>query len=45
MIASFERGETWGWCYIDRRYFDPMPGRLPKRRSPLAAFLARLIGR
>jgi uncharacterized UBP type Zn finger protein len=45
MIASFERDETWGWCYIDRRYFDPMPGRIPKRRSPLAAFLGRLIGR
>jgi uncharacterized UBP type Zn finger protein len=45
MIASFEPGETWGWCYIDRRYFDPMPGRLPKRRSALAALLGRLIGR
>ncbi|MEP6996683.1 MAG: UBP-type zinc finger domain-containing protein [Betaproteobacteria bacterium] len=44
MIASFEPGETWGWCYVDRRYFDPMPGPLPKRRSPLAAFLSRLIG-
>ncbi len=45
MIASFEPGETWGWCYVDRRYFDPMPGRLPKRRSALAAFLGRLVGR
>jgi len=45
MIASFERGETWGWCYIHRRYFDPMPGRLPKRRSALGFFLARLINR
>jgi uncharacterized UBP type Zn finger protein len=45
MIASFEPGETWGWCYIDRRYFDPMPGRLPKRRSALGAMLGRLIGR
>jgi uncharacterized UBP type Zn finger protein len=45
MIASFEPGETWGWCYVDRRYFDPMPGRLPKRRSGLAAFLSRLVGR
>ena len=45
MIASFEPGETWGWCYVDHRYFDPMPGRLPKRRSGLAAFLSRLVGR
>lgn len=45
MIASFEPGETWGWCYVDRRYFDPMPGSLPKRRSTFGALLGRLIGR
>src|SRR5512141_750189 len=45
MIASLEKGETWGWCYVDRRYFDPMPVPLPRRRSPLAALLARLVGR
>jgi uncharacterized UBP type Zn finger protein len=45
MIASLEKGETWGWCYVDRRYFDPMPGPLPKRRSALAALFARLFGR
>jgi uncharacterized UBP type Zn finger protein len=45
MIASFEPGETWGWCYAHRRYFDPMPGPLPKRRSALGALLGRLIGR
>ena len=45
MIASFEPGDTWAWCYIHRRYFDPMPGRIPKRRSALGALLARLIGR
>jgi uncharacterized UBP type Zn finger protein len=42
MIASFEPAETWGWCYIHRRYFDPMPGRVPKRRSRLGALLGRL---
>ena len=45
MIASFERSESWIWCYVHRRYFDPPPGTLPKRRSPLAAFIGRIIGR
>jgi len=44
MIASLEPDETWGWCYVHRRYFDPMPGTLPKRRSGLAALLARWFG-
>jgi hypothetical protein len=43
MIVSYERGETWGWCYVHRRYFDPMPGPLPQRRSALSSLLARLI--
>jgi hypothetical protein len=45
MIASLERDETWGWCYVDRRYFDPMPGPLPRRRSVLRNLLARLVRR
>jgi len=45
MIASYERGETWGWCYVDARYFDPMPGPLPQRRSKLATLLRRLFRR
>jgi uncharacterized UBP type Zn finger protein len=45
MIASLERDETWGWCYVDRRYFDPMPGPLPRRRSVLRTLLARLVRR
>jgi uncharacterized UBP type Zn finger protein len=45
MITSLERGETWGWCYVHRRYFDPMPGPLPKRRSVLASLFGRLINR
>ena len=41
-------GATWNElriCLSCGRYFDPMPGRLPKRRSALAALLGRLIGR
>jgi uncharacterized UBP type Zn finger protein len=42
IIASFERAETWGWCYLDRRYFDPMPGKVPKRRTTLGTLIDRL---
>ena len=45
LIASFERGERWGWCYIDRRYFELSPQALPPRRSALAAAIARLLRR
>jgi uncharacterized UBP type Zn finger protein len=24
MMRSNEPGETWGWCYIDRKLFDPI---------------------
>jgi uncharacterized UBP type Zn finger protein len=44
-IASFEAGQTWAWCYVHRRYFDPMPPGVPKRRAALTAWLARLAGR
>jgi hypothetical protein len=33
VLRSFEPGETWGWCYIDQQFFDPMPGRPHARRS------------
>ena len=45
IIASFERGETWGWCYVHRRYFELPPESLPKRRSALAAAIARFFNR
>lgn len=45
LIASFERGETWGWCYIHRRYFDLAPELRPRRRSALAAVVARFFDR
>ncbi len=25
VIRSFEPGENWGWCYVDRLYVDPLP--------------------
>jgi hypothetical protein len=24
IIRSKEPGETWGWCYVDRKMFDPI---------------------
>ena len=45
LIASFERGETWAWCYIHRCYVDLPPALRPKRRSALAAALARIFKR
>lgn len=45
MIASFERGETWGWCYPHARYFDPMPVRVPKRRPRIVGLLRRALRR
>jgi hypothetical protein len=45
MIAAYERGETWSWCYVHRRYVDVAPELLPQRRSALAAFFARFFNR
>jgi uncharacterized UBP type Zn finger protein len=45
MIASYERGETWSWCYIHRRYFELTRDLLPRRRSAVGALLARVLGR
>ncbi len=25
IIRSFERGEDWGWCYVDEQMFEPAP--------------------
>jgi uncharacterized UBP type Zn finger protein len=25
VIRSFESAETWGWCYVDKLYIDPLP--------------------
>ncbi len=24
VMRSLEPGETWGWCYVDRKMFDPI---------------------
>ena len=42
LIASWERGPQWIWCYEDRIYFDPKPGQVPKRRRGLGALLSRV---
>jgi len=25
IIQSFEPGEAWGWCFVDRAFFDQLP--------------------
>ena len=25
IIMSYERGEEWGWCYVDQGYFESLP--------------------
>lgn len=45
LIAPLERGETWSWCYAHRRYYELAPELRPKRRSALAALLARIFKR
>jgi hypothetical protein len=45
LIASLERGETWGWCYLDRRYFDLPPPLRPRKRSRLTSALGRVFRR
>jgi uncharacterized UBP type Zn finger protein len=44
IIAPLARRETWGWCYVHRRYYDPMPANRFKRRSPLATLFGRFGG-
>jgi hypothetical protein len=24
-MRSFERGEDWGWCYVDELFLEPAP--------------------
>lgn len=45
LIAPLSRGETWAWCYVDRRYFELSPRLRPRRRSVFAKARARLFGR
>ncbi len=32
MIASFEPGEVWSWCYIDQAFFEEVPPPVTPRR-------------
>jgi uncharacterized UBP type Zn finger protein len=32
VIRSFERGEDWGWCYVDEAMFEPAP--TPHQAAP-----------
>jgi uncharacterized UBP type Zn finger protein len=32
VIASFERGERWAWCYVDEQDMDVPPSALPLLR-------------
>src|SRR5450631_3395588 len=41
MIASFERNETWSWCYVHRRYMELTRALMPRRRSLLASLFGR----
>ena len=41
MIRSLERGERWGWCYVDNRLFDPMPGSVPGVWARIKSKLSR----
>jgi len=25
VMRSLEPGESWGWCFVDERMYDPMP--------------------
>ena len=46
VIAPLESEKPWTWCYVDRRYFEPLPGAMPaKKPSRLASLLGRLVGR
>ena len=42
LIRSLERGEKWGWCYLDKVLFAKMP-RVPRRtfRSRLGSLFKR----
>jgi uncharacterized UBP type Zn finger protein len=42
LIAPLDADETWGWCYVHKRYFDPMPPLAWKQRSGLRRLLDRL---
>jgi len=36
VMRSFERGEDWGWCFVDELYMEPAP-RATGEPAPRAA--------
>jgi hypothetical protein len=30
VIRSFERGEDWGWCYVENLFIEPAPKPTPQ---------------
>ena len=30
LIRSFERGEDWGWCFVDEVFMEPAPGAVTR---------------
>jgi hypothetical protein len=30
-MRSFERGENWGWCYVDQLFLEPAPAGRAER--------------
>jgi uncharacterized UBP type Zn finger protein len=31
LMRSFERGENWGWCYVDQLFLEPAPAARAER--------------
>ena len=44
LIAPLADSEAWIWCYLHRRYVDPMPKSRSKWHSALARFFGRSSG-
>ena len=34
IIMSYERGEEWGWCYVDQGYFESLPAVMEQIGKP-----------
>ena len=34
IVQSFEPGEAWGWCYVERGYFDSLPDIMDELGKP-----------
>ena len=35
VARSFEPGETWGYCYVDRIFVDELPARSREESAPV----------